>query len=382
MSSGVDNASGLVNATGARDPNRHAEGLRRWFDQAWPDAEILDVRNLGYPANEGMSNETLLFDLEWRRGGERHEERLVARIEPPEGGMWPRQRPELDVSVELQHRVMTALARETSVPLPPLHPYEADVAYLGRPFFVMGFVPGGVPDIMHFADVGYFAEDVDAAQRRSMIERFLEILGEIHNVDWRRAGLEWLDPSGVGRPDMAQQIGRYREAATRVLGGRAHPVLFAALDRLERDDPHDERVGITWGDARLGNVMWQGDRAMAVLDWEGAALCPTEADLGWWFVCDSAAYEDPDAGRLPGHPTREEMIACYERVSGREVRDPAYWELFTNTRACFAYLQLGDRMTAMGTVPAELEYGVRNRGTDMLADLLGIENPTPSASPE
>jgi len=367
MSSAVDDASGLVNATGSRDPGRHAEGLRRWFDQAWPDAEILEIRDLAYPANEGMSNETLLFDVEWRGDGETHLDRLVARIEPPEGAMWPLQRRELDVSVDLQYRMMSLLARETSVPLPPLYSYEPDLAYLGRPFFVMGFVPGGVPEIIRFGDVGYFADSVDAVQRRSMIERFLEVLGEIHNL---------------GRPDMAHQIACYRATATRVLGAREHPVLFAALDRLERDDPHDERVGVTWGDARLGNIIWQEDRALAVLDWEGAALCPTEADLGWWFVCDAAAYEDPDADRLPGHLTRDEMIACYERVSGREVRDPKYWELFTNVRACFAYLRLGDRMTEMGAVPPELEYGVRNRGTDLLADLLGIENPTPSAARE
>jgi aminoglycoside phosphotransferase (APT) family kinase protein len=215
-----------------------------------------------------------------------------------------------------------------------------------------------------------------------MLERFLEILAELHEVDWRSAGLEWLDPSLAGRPAMAQQIRLYRASAERALRGRPHPVLFAALDRLERDDPHDERLGISWGDSRPGNIIWQGDRAAAVLDWEGVALCPTEADLGWWLMCDREAYASPDTPRLRGHLTRDEMLRHYERASGREVRNPEYWELFAVLRACFSYLRIGDRMTEMGLVPPEANVAVRNRGSDMLAASLGIENPYPAEATE
>jgi len=77
-------------------------------------------------------------------------------------------------------------------------------------------------------------------------------------------------------------------------------------------------------------------------------------------------------------PTREEMIEIYERVSGREVRDPHYWEVFGTMRFCAIFIGLGDRLVEAGTLPDEMNPAVANMVTRSLADLLEIDNPTPS----
>ena len=84
--------------------------------------------------------------------------------------------------------------------------------------------------------------------------------------------------------------------------------------------------------------------------------------------------------QLPlGDVIDEEMIAHYEQVSGREVRNPHYWEVFGAMRFCAIFIRLADRMTATGLVPAELNMAVANQVTASLAALLDIENPTPPA---
>ena len=94
---------------------------------------------------------------------------------------------------------------------------------------------------------------------------------------------------------------------------------------------------------------------------------------------DRMSFDEFDTPRLEGFPTREEMVAHYTAVSGREVRDPHYWEVFATMRFCAIFIRLGDRMTAAGTIPPDLNPAIGNGVTASLARLLEIENPTPPA---
>ena len=67
----------------------------------------------------------------------------------------------------------------------------------------------------------------------------------------------------------------------------------------------------------------------------------------------------------------------YEEVSGREVRNPHYWEVFGAMRFGAIMIPLADRMVDAGLVPAALNMAVANQVTAAMARLLGIDNPTP-----
>lgn len=362
-----------------QDRSAYGEALTRWFASRTPGATEVAVSNLDIPAATGFSNETIFFDLSWSEGGEQRRERFVGRIEPPTGALFPPQNAECAVSVGLQHRVMATVA-EHGVPMCPLVGYEGDPAVLGQPFFVMGFVPGVIPaDLPRYSQEGFLVEEATPAQRTRMVRSGLEAMARIHAIDWRAAGLDWLDASGTGQPTQAVQVDLYRRFVTDQLASREHPVLLHALDWLEANDPRDERVGLSWGDSRLGNVIWQDYEPAVICDWEAASLCPTEADLGWWLMFDRMSFDDMGAERMEGFPTREEMIAIYEEVSGREVRDPRYWEIDGAMRFCAIFIPLADRMVRAGLMPESLNMPVANMVTDALARLLEIDNPTPSA---
>jgi aminoglycoside phosphotransferase (APT) family kinase protein len=281
------------------------------------------------------------------------------------------------VSVGVQYRAMEIAGRH-AVPMCPLVGYEADPSVLGQPFFVMGFVDGVIPaDVPRYSEAGFLVEEATPEERRRMVRTGFEAMAKVHSIDWRRAGLDWLDASGTGHPTQAAQVELYRAFVAAQLAGRAHPVMDRALDWLDANDPHDERVGLSWGDSRLGNVIWQDYRPVVVCDWEACALCPTEADVGWWLMFDRTSFDDLGVERMEGFPTREEMIGIYEDVSGREVRHPLYWEVFGAMRYAAIMIPLSDRMVSAGLMPAELDMAVANGVTDTLARLIGIDNPTP-----
>lgn len=363
-----------------QDRSAYGAALERWFAGRRPGATDVAVSDIDIPSATGFSNETVFFDVAWRESGEDRHERFVGRVEPPTGALFPAQTAECAVSVGVQYRAMETAARVAGVPMCPLVGYEPDPAVLGQPFFVMGFVEGVIPaDVPRYSTAGFLVDDATPADRTRMVRTGLEAMAAIHAVDWRRADLGWLDASGTGEPTQAVQLALYRSFVTDQLRGRDHPVLGAALDWLDANDPHDERVGLSWGDARLGNIIWQDYEPAVVCDWEACALAPTEADVGWWLMFDRMSFDDMGAERLEGFPDRDEMVRLYEAASGREVRDPRYWEIFAAMRFCAIFVPLADRMVAAGLVPEAVNMPVANPVTEALARLLDIDNPTASS---
>jgi aminoglycoside phosphotransferase (APT) family kinase protein len=360
-----------------QDRSSYAAALERWFATRRTDAVDVRVSGIDIPAATGFSNETVFFDVDWTERGTAHHERFVARIEPKTGALFPAQTAACAVSVHVQYRAMEVVGRH-GVPMCPLIGYEPDPSILGQPFFVMGFVEGVIPaDVPRYSMAGFLVDDATPAERTRMVRTGLETMAAVHAIDWRTAGLEWLDASGNSNPSQAVQLQLYRDFATAQLRGREHPVFFTALDWLELNDPHDERIGLIWGDTRLGNIIWRDYQPVVACDWEACALGPTEADIGWWLMFDRTSFEELGATRMEGFPTREQMIVMYEEASGREVRNAHYWEVFALLRYAGIMIPLADRMVAAGLMPAALNVSVANNVTGGMAELLGIDNPTP-----
>lgn len=353
------------------DPETYREALDGWMRARLPGAEGLRVDAVDMPRATGFSNETVFFRASWRDGGAPKSQRFVARIEPPDGGLFPEQTKDCAVSVEVQYRIMKAVAEAGIVPMPALVAYEGDRGVLGRPFFVMEFVEGVIPaDVPRYSQAGFLVDQATPEERGRMVREGVAVMARLARADWRALGLDWLLPADGEEPGLAAQIGLYRRYVARELAGRDHPVLQRSLDWLEANAP-EAATGISWGDSRLGNVIWQDYRAAAVCDWEAVALCPPEADIGWWVMFDRQSFEDLEAPRLPGFPTREEMVALWEEGSGRRVRDSIdYWEIFGCMRFCAIMIKLGDRLVRAGVVPAQLEMWRENGTTQSLARLL------------
>ena len=155
--------------------------------------------------------------------------RLVGRLEPPDGPMFPDQVPGWDSSCYLQHQVMSVVTEQTSAPIPQLLGYEYELEPFGRPFFAMGFVAGEVPaDNPRYSQSGFLVDTSTPPERRRLVESGLQAMAEIHGIDRRTSGLTWLDPTGRGQPTQADQVRIWRSYVEKELRGREHPVLTHA----------------------------------------------------------------------------------------------------------------------------------------------------------
>jgi aminoglycoside phosphotransferase (APT) family kinase protein len=359
-----------------RDPESFRDALDAWMKQQRPDATDLRVHDVDMPRATGFSNETVFFSATYREDGDERSERLVARIEPRDAGLFPIQTsPACDVSVGLQHRVMSCVEATGVAPIPPMYGYEPDPDVIGSPFFAMGFVEGEIPaDVPRYSTAGFLHDEATPAERERMVYSGIDAMTAINQLDWRDIGLDWLDISGAGEPTMRMQLDLYRDYCVRELAGRDHPVMMYALDWLDANAPHDAPIALSWGDARLGNMIWQDYRCAAVVDWEACALSPPDADIGWWIMFDRMSFDDMEAPRLDGFPTREQMIDRWEANMGRKVAGGVhYWEVFATMRFDAIMIKLSDRFMRAGMQTAEDSSAVNNGVTEALGRLLGIE---------
>jgi aminoglycoside phosphotransferase (APT) family kinase protein len=164
--------------------------------------------------------------------------------------------------------------------------FEEDAGVLGQPFYVMERVDGVVPsDNPPFAVMGWLAEASPDDQAR-LWRHSLDVLAQLHALDWRGIGLDFLDRPQYGPTGFDQQLGFYAEYLPWAKAGTEHPLLDDTFAWLRAKKPSD--LGppvITWGDARISNMMSRDFTPVAVLDWEMACVGAPEVDLTWfWFL--------------------------------------------------------------------------------------------------
>jgi aminoglycoside phosphotransferase (APT) family kinase protein len=75
--------------------------------------------------------------------------------------------------------------------------------------------------------------------------------------------------------------------------------------------PRGGRVSVVHGDYRLGNILFQGSSASAIVDWEIWSVTDPRVDLGWFLIsCDYPTFAALGTA-APGMPSTEELLAEY-----------------------------------------------------------------------
>src|SRR5262249_857933 len=121
--------------------------------------------------------------------------------------------------------------------------------------------------------------------QREQQERFLHALASVHRVAWQaEEAFERRLRRGVGE-ELAYWDEYVEWAAAPDKPAR---VLADAVHWCRDHQPGTREAGsLLWGDARLGNVLFAPDGAIAgMLDWELASIGPAEMDLAWYLVLD------------------------------------------------------------------------------------------------
>jgi len=352
-----------------RDLDETRLRLLDWLRGRLPRARGIEVSPLTGPAATGFSNDTLLFDLAWEEDGRREQRALVCRVQPTGLGVVPR------YDVAQQYRVMDAL-RATAVPVPAMLWLEPDPAPLGSPFFVMERVVGRIPSDTPPYHSGGWVTEIAPAERCALWESAVDALAEIHRQEPAALGLDFLDAPPPETDTVAWQLEHWTRYYEWVVDGERQPTLDAALDWLHARRPRGGGVPrLSWGDARIGNMIFRDGRCVAVLDWEMATLGPPEMDLGWFLYMDRHHSDGVGAARLPGFPGRAETVARWEQRVGRPALDLAWWEAFAGFRFAAIIIRVAQQMIRFGVLQPDSTFPVDNTASRLLARELDLLPP-------
>jgi aminoglycoside phosphotransferase (APT) family kinase protein len=346
-----------------RTSTRDREALRTRLE-AWLAGRHGDrtpwVHEIAAPEGTGMSSETVLFDVTWSDGTH---DRLVARLAPAPDAVpvFP------SYDLQRQFDTMAAVAARSSVPVPPLYAYEPDPAPLGTEFIVMHRVDGVVPsDIPPYGfGAGWLAEASDDDRAR-LQRNVVRVLADIHGIPDAPAAFPWFAVDD-GRSPLRVHVDEQRDFADWVLDGREGRLIEAGFAWLEEHWPDDEgETVLSWGDARIGNILFDDFTPVAVLDWEMASLGPRELDLGWTIFLHRFFDDLARALGLTGMPDflrRSDVAATYEAITGHGPRDLDWYTAYAAVRHAIIMTRIGMRSAHFGEaeMPDDLDDLVTHR---------------------
>lgn len=327
--------------------------LEGWLQARMPGAEHMTVVQLRGPGT-GASSETQLLDLHWDEAGSPKAVPVVLRSIPRGAGVFP------SYDLSFQFRLMRELSEQTEVPVPKVLWFEKDASVIGAPFFLMQRLEGEAPqDFPSYHAAGIYF-DASPATRRKMWWECLSAMAKLHALDWRRCDFGFMDLPTSGTDAVDQQLAHWENYLThwvkREDPEESHPVMEATLAWLKANRYEPDYLALSWGDAKLGNVLFSRGtcQLLALLDWEGACIADPELDLASLYVSDLRAYRGLNLVPLPGTPTAAELIERYERQSGRRVRHFLYNEVLATFWRGLVQIRIMKDMRSKGLdIPAE-----------------------------
>ena len=355
-----------------RDLEGDGKKLLEWLRAKLPDASELEMSPLEQPGSSGFSNETLLFELRYQQGGERHRDKLVARVQPVGFQAFP------SYDLGLQFRTMSLLA-PTNVPVPEmLWLEEDDTSVFGAPFYIMRQVEGRVPsDNPPYHAAGWLTE-ASPEERAAIWWGSIESMARIHTLDYRATGFEFLEGLMPGRPGLDASFAHYQNYFEWASCGRSQPTLELGWEYLQANRPAEGPVGIVWGDARVGNIIYDGVTPAAVIDWEMVTLGSGEEDLAWTIFLDRHHSEGIEHPRLEGFPSYEETVERYQEWTGRAVQNLHYYQVWAGYRFGCVMMRLAQQMHHYEVLDeqASRNFEIDNTVTRLLAKLLDAPPPS------
>ena len=271
-----------------------AAAVARVLEPGLGDVDVQNLREL----TGGASRATWAFDAVTATGARA----LILRVGPPD---------EIHAGMELEAAALSRAAA-AGAPVPHVLAASNSVAALGNPFLVCDFVPGETI-------VRKIQRALDDDGRATLLGQCAEALAAIHRAD----------PTGVGLSS-EDQLSSWRRELDEI--GDTIATFEWAFRWLAHNQPPDTGDAVlVHGDFRMGNLIVDGSRLAAVLDWELTHLGARAEDLAW-FCIRAWRFGAPRTLDAGGLGSIEDFLTAYEHTSGITLdRKAFHWWLVSAT---------------------------------------------------
>src|SRR5690606_16138034 len=179
---------------------------------------------------------------------------LILRMGPPD---------EVHAGMELEAEVQRRAAA-AGAPVPRILTADDSTAALGNPYLICAAVPGETI-------VRRIQRSLDDTGRAVLLRQCAQALAAIHRAD----------PTGAGLT-AGDQLTEWHRQLDEI--GDTTATFEWTFRRLAADRPPPSEPVLVHGDFRMGNLIVDGGRLAAVLDWELTHLGEVYEDLAWFCI--------------------------------------------------------------------------------------------------
>jgi aminoglycoside phosphotransferase (APT) family kinase protein len=344
--------------------------LRDWLESNVNGWRNVNLRPMEISLGSGFSAEIFFVDVDYNDADGAQSRTLVVRRQPTDFEVV------LGSSLALQGNMMASLDRLQVTPVPEWVGIELDPDVLDMPFLVMGRVDGqSATQRPNYNSAGWVA-DMSPAERNRTWQNAVQAFAQMSKIDWQKDGFGFLANADWGTPGLDQYLGHLEAWYRGCRKDRAMRYVDAAMDYIRAHQPSGTPVNVLWGDSTPSNVMFAADGSVnALIDWELAALGPSELDLAWWLYFDDLFSRRFGVDRLKGLPTRDETIAIWETAVGRKAEHLDYYDVVVALRMALVVVGAFDRQVGIGNIAPDNKSLDANLMTAYLAERLGMDLP-------
>lgn len=373
----VEDVSRLQHSS--RDSSTLPAVMSQWLATVLPGGAVPKVTvESGVDAN-GMSSETIILTGEWEQDGHPTTQKWVARVAPSAADVpvFPTYR------LDHQFEVVRLVGELTDIPVPRVRWIDHTGDVLGTPFFLMDHVDGVVPpDVMPYTFGGNWFADAPADKQRELQDATVGVLATLHSIPNAESTFGFLsevDPPGDTplRRHFAWLKDWYEFAVADI--GRS-PLVERALAWLEQNFPDDVAAAqpvLAWGDSRIGNVLYEDFRPVAVLDWEMATVGPRELDVSWIIFAHMVFQELAGLAGLPGLPDvlrEDDVRSTYERLTGTTLGALDWFYVYSGVIWCCVFMRTSARRVHFGEMEKPDDVESQFYHASLLKRLIGEDN--------
>jgi aminoglycoside phosphotransferase (APT) family kinase protein len=205
---------------------------------------------------------------------------------------------------------------------------------------------------------GNWFADAPLESQRELQDSTVEVIAKLHAIPEPEKVFGFLDDGS--EPNALRRnfnwLKSWYQFAVPDIGRSA--LVERSLEWLEEHWPEDTAATdsvLVWGDSRVGNVLYDGFKPAAVLDWEMATLGPREMDVAWIIFAHMVFQELAGLAGLPGLPDvmrEEDVRSVYTARSGVELGDLSWFYVYSGVIWCCVFMRTTARRVRFGEMEA------------------------------